>query len=65
MRTLTPENKESVKSILEEVISIGIDFKTKTSVKDSHLVISEQAKNIVTALRDDGESFLEILDDCN
>lgn len=63
MRTLTPENKESVKSILEEVISIGIDFKTKTSVKDSHLVISEQAKNIVTALRDDGESFPEILDD--
>lgn len=62
-RTLTTENKEEVKQFFDNVLNIGIDFKTKAQVLDSHFSIQDDQKNIVKPLDLIGLTLEGVLED--
>lgn len=62
-KTLTLQNKEMTKHFFDNIVNIGLDFKTKNQVAESYFSIREHSGNIITPLQKRSQSLDEILNE--
>ncbi|MEI6711835.1 MAG: hypothetical protein WCK88_06750 [bacterium] len=61
-KTLEPESRDLAKRFFDDVVSMGIDFKTEAKVNEAPFIVEKHAARIVTALNDEGQSLGEVLE---